>query len=132
MLYDYKCGKCEYFMEDVYQSMSDKPLVKCPQCGKKSLERVLYGGQYSYVKGGSPQSLHQLAERRYEEGNDTLPDGRKITKVEWNKTDMVEAQERRIHEKKERKQEAAKKEAQRKKINSMTKEQKINYIKNGD
>lgn len=132
MLYDYKCQKCDYFMEDVYQSMNDDPLIKCPECGKKALERVLYGGQYSYVKGGPPRTLGQLAERNYEEGNDTLPDGRKITKVEWNKTDMREAQERRIYEKKERKKEADKKEAKRKKINSMTKEQKINYIKNGD
>lgn len=119
-------------MEDVYQSMNDKALTKCPKCKKKGLERVLYGGIHASVKSGQPTTKHGIAEKRFNEGHTTMPDGRKITRVEWNKTDMVEAQEKRTYEAKERKRDADKKEAHRKKINSMTKEQKINYIRNGE
>jgi len=132
MLYDYQCGKCDYFMEDVYQSMKDEPLTKCPQCKKNSLERVLYGGIHACVKSGEPTTKHGIAEKRFNEGHKTMPDGRQITRVEWNKTDMVEASERRAAEAKERKRVSDAQKAQVKKIHNMTREQKINYIRNGD
>lgn len=50
MLYDYECSNCKHFMEDVYQSIKDDPLTKCPQCGKNKLERIIYGGTYASVK----------------------------------------------------------------------------------
>ena len=50
MLYDYYCGECNHTMADVYQSIKDSALTRCPSCGKDSLERVIYGGLASFCK----------------------------------------------------------------------------------
>ena len=59
-IYEYRCAACGHYM-DALQKMSDAPLRKCPECGKK-VERVLFAppihfkgsGYYStdYGKGG--------------------------------------------------------------------------------
>ena len=132
MIYDYECQECGHLIKDVSQSIKDDALTKCPKCKKNSLQRIIYGGIHASVKRGSPTTIGQLAEQRYEEGNNTLPDGRVITKVEWNKSDMRERQEKRAHDKKTRKQEEAVKNKKLDKINKMTPEQKRNYIRNGE
>jgi putative FmdB family regulatory protein len=48
--YDYVCTKCDHAFE-VFQSMKDSPLVKCPKCGRKSLKRVPGGGGGLIFKG---------------------------------------------------------------------------------
>jgi putative FmdB family regulatory protein len=48
--YDYKCTACEHTME-VFQSMKDAPLRKCPACGKQSLERLIGVGGAVLFKG---------------------------------------------------------------------------------
>lgn len=131
MLYDYECEACGYFMADVYQSIKDEALTKCPECKKHKLIRLIYGGTYASVKK-EPTTIGQLLERRYEEGNKYTEDGRAITKIEWNKTDMVERAEKREHEKKERARKNREKREKINKINKMTPEQKKNYIIRGE
>ena len=41
--YDYRCDACEHLFEE-FQSFSDKPLKKCPKCGKAKLRRLLGTG----------------------------------------------------------------------------------------
>lgn len=132
MLYDYQCSACGHEMHDVQQSIQEDAITKCPKCKKHGLERIIYGGIHASVKGGEPTTIGQLAERRFEEGHRTMPDGRQITKVEYNKSDMVERKEKRIHEAAERRKNKEAQQRQLKKINSMTPEQKRNYIRNGD
>ena len=60
-LYDYVCSNCDHEINDVQQSIKDKPLQKCPQCGMKKLERVIYGGDI-FVKGEA-KTIGQLADR---------------------------------------------------------------------
>ena len=48
--YDYQCSKCGHALEDVYQSIKDKPLRKCPACKKLGLERIISGGIMATVK----------------------------------------------------------------------------------
>ena len=48
--YDYECTKCGYTF-DAFQSMSDDPLVKCPQCNKNGLKRLIGGGMGIIFKG---------------------------------------------------------------------------------
>lgn len=38
--YTYRCSNCGVEF-DQYQSFSDVPLVKCPECGKKTLRKLL-------------------------------------------------------------------------------------------
>lgn len=48
--YEYKCAKCSHAFEQ-FQSMKDKPLRKCPKCGKSSLERLIGTGAAVIFKG---------------------------------------------------------------------------------
>ncbi len=48
--YDYRCTACEHEFEE-FQSMSAKPLKKCPQCGKLKLERLIGTGAGVIFKG---------------------------------------------------------------------------------
>jgi len=47
--YDYKCKKCERLFE-VVQSMNDKPLTKCDECGG-TLKRLIGAGAGLIFKG---------------------------------------------------------------------------------
>ena len=38
--YEYKCPHCGYD-EEVLQAINDKPLTKCPSCGKKGLRKLM-------------------------------------------------------------------------------------------
>ena len=48
--YQYECSTCGHQMEAL-QSMTDKRLIKCPECGKKTLERLIGGGTGFIFKG---------------------------------------------------------------------------------
>lgn len=48
--YDYRCNACEHQFEE-FQSMSAKPLKKCPECGKLKLERLIGTGAGVIFKG---------------------------------------------------------------------------------
>lgn len=48
--YEYRCAKCGHKLE-VFQSMNDAPLAKCPHCGKKSLKRLMGLGAGIIFKG---------------------------------------------------------------------------------
>jgi putative FmdB family regulatory protein len=48
--YEYKCDSCGNIFEKV-QKMTDKPLSKCPKCGKK-IKRLIGTGAGIIFKGG--------------------------------------------------------------------------------
>ncbi len=48
--YEYHCDACEHHFDE-FQAMSDKPLKKCPQCGKPKLRRVFGTGAAILFKG---------------------------------------------------------------------------------
>lgn len=48
--YEYECDECQHAFEHL-QSMSDKKLVKCPNCGKNKLKRLIGGGSGIIFKG---------------------------------------------------------------------------------
>lgn len=48
--YDYRCTACKHEFEQ-FQSMKDKPLRKCPKCGKSALERLIGTGAALLFKG---------------------------------------------------------------------------------
>ena len=48
--YDYICNDCDK-MYEYFQSMSDNPLTKCPECKKNSLRRIISGGTGLIFKG---------------------------------------------------------------------------------
>ena len=48
--YEYQCDACNHNFDE-FQSFSDKPLKKCPQCGKPKLRRVFGAGAAVIFKG---------------------------------------------------------------------------------
>jgi putative FmdB family regulatory protein len=38
--YEYECRSCKFYTE-VMQKISDPPLVKCPSCGKRSMQKLV-------------------------------------------------------------------------------------------
>ncbi|OAM87899.1 zinc ribbon domain-containing protein [Termitidicoccus mucosus] len=48
--YDYVCTKCGHEFE-VFQSMKDKPLTKCPKCKKGRVKRLIGTGAGLLFKG---------------------------------------------------------------------------------
>ncbi len=48
--YEYQCGKCGYEFEQ-FQSITARPLRKCPKCGKISLNRLIGTGAGVIFKG---------------------------------------------------------------------------------
>jgi putative FmdB family regulatory protein len=48
--YEYHCDACEHNFDE-FQSINDKPLKKCPKCGKLKLRRVFGAGAAIIFKG---------------------------------------------------------------------------------
>ena len=48
--YEYHCDACEHHFDE-FQSINDKPLKKCPKCGKPKLRRVFGTGAAILFKG---------------------------------------------------------------------------------
>ncbi len=48
--YEYECDACGHAFEE-FQSMSDKPLKKCPKCKKQKLQRLIGSGAGIIFKG---------------------------------------------------------------------------------
>jgi len=114
-LYDYECAKCEHLVEDVFQKVDDKPLKKCPACGKNKLFRIVTGGIHGCMAGSD--TIGGLADKN----------------ARLNKNKIAEAE----HKKRESTPEAPKAwydkygTATPKEINKMTPQQKTRYIMEG-
>jgi putative FmdB family regulatory protein len=48
--YEYHCDACEHHFDE-FQSITEKPLKKCPQCGKPKLRRIFGTGGAILFKG---------------------------------------------------------------------------------
>jgi putative FmdB family regulatory protein len=48
--YDYQCKACGHRWE-LFQSIKDKPVKKCPECGKARAERMIGAGAGILFKG---------------------------------------------------------------------------------
>jgi putative FmdB family regulatory protein len=48
--YDYRCTSCGH-TEEIFQSMSEASITKCPNCGKETYERIVTGGAGVLYKG---------------------------------------------------------------------------------
>lgn len=48
--YDYTCNACNHSFE-LYQHITDKPIKKCPSCGKLHAQRMIGSGSAIIFKG---------------------------------------------------------------------------------
>ena len=70
-VYNYECSKCEH-AEEIFQKMSDEPLVKCPACKKKKFRRVITSlnfavKQYNTVGAIAEQNSKKLGKMGVED-----------------------------------------------------------------
>ncbi len=49
--YEYQCTKCGH-EEEVLQKISDKPLKKCPECGKSTMQKKVSAAAFRLKGGG--------------------------------------------------------------------------------
>ena len=111
-LYDFECEPCAYYAE-IKQGPNDPSIIECPLCGEKNLKKVYINSPAFFVRG-EPSTIGQVMDRNTE----------KMGKYEIQKKNK----DNNINQDKE----AIEVKATRRKINSMTPEQKVKWIKEGD
>ena len=50
-IFEYKCSKCEHQFE-IIQRFSDNPLESCPECGQKSIKKLVSAPSFRLKGGG--------------------------------------------------------------------------------
>jgi putative FmdB family regulatory protein len=93
--YEYECPHCGYD-EEVLQKITDKPLTKCPKCGKKGLKKLMSAplfrlkgsGWYETDFKGDKENKRNLAGADKEEAkSETKTETKADAKVEAAKTE---------------------------------------------
>lgn len=111
-LYDFECEPCAYYTE-VRQGPDDPDKQVCPLCEQETLKKVFINAPSISVIG-EPSTVRHLADRNTKKmGRYEIEDKNKQNNAIQNT-------------------EASKAKALRRKINSMTQEQKVKWIKEGD
>ena len=92
--YEYQCAKCGH-EEEVLQKISDKPLKKCPACGKPSMVKKVSAAAFRLKGGGWYETDFKSSNKKNVAGDDkakpksTEPPKKKAagdsTKVKKNK-----------------------------------------------
>ncbi|HEY6125664.1 MAG TPA: zinc ribbon domain-containing protein [Steroidobacteraceae bacterium] len=101
--YEYQCPHCGYD-EEVLQAINDKPLTKCPSCGKKGLKKLMSApvfrlkgsGWYETDFKGDKENKRNLAgadkdEPKAEAKTDTKSDAKVEAKADAAKPEKAEA-----------------------------------------
>ncbi len=99
--YEYECPHCGYD-EEVLQKINDKPLTKCPTCGKKGLKKLMSApvfrlkgsGWYETDFKGDKENKRNLAgadkeEPKTEAKSDTKADSKVDAKADAAKPDTA-------------------------------------------
>ena len=101
--YEYECPSCGYH-DEVLQKITDKPLAKCPTCGKKGLKKLMSApvfrlkgsGWYETDFKSDQEKKRNLAgpdkeESKSDEKKDTKADVKVDAKPETSKPDKAES-----------------------------------------
>ena len=91
--YEYACGACGHKFEE-FQSITAKPTVKCPKCGKRKVKRLISAGA-GFIFKGSGFYITDYRSDQYKEAakNDSAPAKTEPAKTETTaaKTDATPA-----------------------------------------
>ena len=104
--YEYECPHCGYD-EEVLQKINDKPLTKCPTCGKKGLKKLMSApvfrlkgsGWYETDFKGDKENKRNLAgadkdEPKTEAKSDAKADAKADAKPEAAKPEAAKSEKR--------------------------------------
>jgi putative FmdB family regulatory protein len=87
--YEYECKKCGHTFE-VFQSMKDDPLSKCPEC-KGALRRIINGGMGVIFKGSGFYTTDNKKSSTLSGGNGHSKDKDKETVTEKPKEAVADS-----------------------------------------
>jgi putative FmdB family regulatory protein len=95
--YEYECQSCKFYTE-VMQKISDPPLVKCPSCGKRTMQKLVSApvfrlkgsGWYETDFKSDKEGKRNLAVER-EEPKAAAEESRSETKSEAKKAPATES-----------------------------------------
>jgi putative FmdB family regulatory protein len=111
-IYDFECADCCYYTE-IKQGMDEPSTHECPHCENQTLVKVFINPPLAFVRG-SPSTIGHLADRNTEKmGKYELEDRKNQDGIKKNKE---AEQTREMH----------------KKINAMTPQQQVKWIRTGD
>ena len=110
--YDFECQKCAYYTE-IKQGIYDPAKHECPHCGEKSLVKVFINAPAMFVRGEPTTIGHQADRNTQNMGKYELEDKKNEHGI---KSDKEETNRKDTH----------------RKITSMTPQQKLKWIKEGD
>jgi putative FmdB family regulatory protein len=85
-IYEYRCEACEH-QEEHLQKVSEKPLTKCPACGKKAYKKMLSAAGFQ-LKGSGwyATDFKTTGKKPAEKKADLKPDAKSESKAD-SKTD---------------------------------------------
>ena len=80
-IYEYQCTKCGH-QEEVIQKISDKPLKKCPECGKSAMEKLVSAPSFRLKGGGWYETDFKSGKKKnvVESGGDKKPEKKEAKK----------------------------------------------------
>lgn len=77
--YEYQCTACGH-EEEVLQKISDKPLKKCPACGKSTMQKLVSAAAFRLKGGGWYETDFKTGPGKNLENNNKSADGGDGTK----------------------------------------------------
>ena len=86
--YEYVCRKCEHRFEK-FQSMTAKPIRKCPSCGKTGVQRLIGAGAGIIFKGSGFYQTDYRSDS-YKKGSESEKKA-PVTPVSEKKTETQES-----------------------------------------
>ena len=99
-IYEYKCSACGH-QEDHLQKLSERPLTKCPACGKKKYEKQLTAAGFqlkgsgwyaSDFKGGKTEAKTEgKSEAKSEAKSESKSETKSETKTETKSETKTES-----------------------------------------
>jgi putative FmdB family regulatory protein len=83
-IYEYRCGACGH-QEDHLQKIADRPLAKCPACGKKAYKKLLSAAGFQLKGSGWYATDFKAPARKAESKAEAKPEAKTETKAEAKK-----------------------------------------------
>jgi len=111
-IYDFECAECAYY-EEIKQGMSEPSTHECPHCGNQTLVKVFINPPLVFIRG-DPTTIGQLADRNTQ------------------KMGKYELEDRKNQDAPKKDKEAEQTRKEHKKINAMTPQQRVKWIRTGD
>ena len=79
-IYEYRCAECGH-QEEHLQKVTEKPVAKCPACGKKTYQKLLSAAGFQ-LKGSGWYATDFKSKKPAEKKAEAKPDAKTDTKTE--------------------------------------------------